>query len=644
MSVVFSISMDPRHTSNIHEAYTFQFAYRANASPTIVVQDKIRGKSTTAMPLDAAKRSMQLLFRQLIAMTQSLSPLPEDANKFIALRLFFREGTPETYQPPGFRAASEKEAARFVTHFEKDRPHDQEIGSIDTGFHACTLRITTIGDLDDDPADRAQATKVWDAEHNAKVACETLSSLRGIDVPSQATLGDPLDKEQKSTATCTQDFNPDLDTIMNGSEFGQDSLVPTQVLEESQNHTAIIHRMTRSQARNRNVQLGQAAKECDITQSENQDSMMRSVNSINAVDSSHHQLSLKGCKRDHSNGAKFVKASASATQSSCNDKREQSEADLVTCECGDLSEDGLMIQCDLCHVTHELMNQGYMQSTIEQGYTHKCYACLIENCDDLENLRSIAIMRRALHMIWLDGYHCTSTREFGDSIGVKDLPTAASILQKLVREKWIAPQKSKVLLKSTRQNKKRPTYTVLRTSENERRLVKEYFDPKIGLDKYTGPRGSVGNAKTLQEKVGLKKSQEYTQAASDFELLKIDEDRKSVQSISQARDSCSDIVCATPESMVAPTKKARVQGFCKTRTPAELVTLGDALKNGPVISSTATTEEEVDEDLSLPPEDKVQPKTALHARNDEALRPAKRVKVSIVNKPVVSYAFDTMSN
>lgn len=96
-------------------------------------------------------------------------PLPDDVDRLLAIRLFYTDSTPADYQPPGFRASSVSESAKFVTRFRNERPHDQEVGSVNTGFHACTLRVATIGDADQDRYGKdTPVIRVWDAEHHAK--------------------------------------------------------------------------------------------------------------------------------------------------------------------------------------------------------------------------------------------------------------------------------------------------------------------------------------------------------------------------------------------------------------------------------------------------------------------------------------------
>lgn len=282
------------------------------------------------MPLDAAKRNMQQLFRQLIAMTQTLAPLPEDKSKILSIRLFFTESTPDDYQPPGFRAASKLEAARFVTHYENDRPHDQQIGTLNTGHHACTIKITTICDLEEH-ADRSRDVRLWDAEHNAKHACK---------------VNNPHVEYAPSTFQVPPSFE---DVLMRP---GQQTTDQEMVLVEE----------TPSQATQALTQYSALHKSEYMDDPRHQQSMTApsvfreepgfSVRpeSVEAIDISYDKLSLESTPKVHEKSLNFNDLRTCTPCSTMeNEQAAEKVAEVVTCECGDQSEDGIMVECDNCH-------------------------------------------------------------------------------------------------------------------------------------------------------------------------------------------------------------------------------------------------------------------------------------------------------
>lgn len=290
----------------------------------------------------------------------------------------------------------------------------------------------------------------------------------------------------------------------------------------------------------------------------------------------------------------------------------------------------------------KLICQGYLDSLIEEGYVHKCYTCMIQKCDDLENIRSLAIMRKALHGLWLDGYQYSSTREFGNSIGVKDLRTAASILQKLVREKWVVFNSSDSFMKrrSTRQNKARPTYHVVRSHANKLRLSKEYFDPRKGLEDYWAKPRSVYIHDVTKEVAGdgrqIKSGKDHIPDSQDEETHDV-----LMQKDSQLR------VMGSPTTKADERKGTSTRPGAKRKHSHEIVQSSVPTNGSPLVVSTATTDDEMDDDLSVPLTGK-NGKQEANAGNKSVCEmestKSKRLKISIVEKPVISYAFDTMSN
>lgn len=330
-SAVFSISLDSRVPGNVHEAYTFQFSYSDDQQlPSLFIQDTNRGNSTAVLPLDAAKRNMQQLFRQLITMTQSLSPLPEDVNKYLAIRLFFNETTPEEYQPLNFRAASPSESARFVTRYDNDRPHDQEIGSLNTGFHACTLKITTISDLDEATGHELEKIRFWDAEYNARMDCVPNAVLARHAVPYQAP---PLFQASNIDQTgCAESIESATQASQNGR------CDPTQVMTPD---------------------VSQISDKMNETR-------LRPDEGVKAQKEAHFKSDLSSQVSDHistTQNTPPICAKSRGIGTTNGGKFHITHEDQVSCECGDISDDGMMVQCDHC-----------------QGWSHlPCYVCC--HCD-----------------------------------------------------------------------------------------------------------------------------------------------------------------------------------------------------------------------------------------------------------------------
>lgn len=344
MSVILSISLDHKEHNHVHEAYTFQFSYSKDRWPSLLIKDSKRNRSTTALPLDAAKRSMQQLFRQLITMTQSLSPLPDDVNKILAIRLFFNDSAPDDYQPAGFRNALDRESARFVTRFENDRPHDQEIGSINTGFHACTLRITTISDLDDDEScHRVEAIKFWDAEHNAKHACQ-IEHPDKMYVRSPYDVPEPFD-QSLSVASKNQTAQVHKPAAM-VSDSQATELEPTQVLSQQCLQTQLAKSAPLETASVEPVH----PKGCSLQGGRMTRATTAKLDNI-TVDVANLDLQRSKYPRDSRDSVDVEMQDTSVPDGLNWDqvgRTQPSDQDVVSCECGDVADEGVMVQCDRC--------------------------------------------------------------------------------------------------------------------------------------------------------------------------------------------------------------------------------------------------------------------------------------------------------
>ena len=421
-SVILSISLDSANDNNVHECYTFSFSYADGNVPTLLVQDSKRGMSTSALPLDSARRSMSQLFRQLIIMTQSLSPLPANIDRLLSIRLFFTDATPEDYQPPGFRPSELSESARFVTRHENDRPHDQEIGSLNTGFHACTLRITAIGDLEQD-SNQVPSIKIWDAEHNAKSTCEKTDDGVPI-IKTHLQIPPPFE----ANAVCP--VRPEHDQM----ETSQATQILTQV---------------------ETIPVIPVARSPMSVISASQVSNRRSSRHASRVD--RMDVDGESVSRNH-------------TMATKRDHPHSSQADLIACECGDTTDEGIMMQCEACQNWFHCSCYGFKESP-EDGYLHTCYSCKNPSIEDLERFKSLVIMRRSLYILWDNGYCFSSVKAFGKAIGIADLRTTNGILQRLLKEGWLQACKKKGKAKS-------PAYEVIKSQANERRLHDVYFNPQ----------------------------------------------------------------------------------------------------------------------------------------------------------------------
>ncbi|KAJ3013263.1 hypothetical protein NUW54_g1639 [Trametes sanguinea] len=163
-SFVFAIYLDDQDPNNIVEAYTFNFSYCKvpglnSAVPVMSLgedmmnlslsgsrsQDPVadaarRGKVPT---LGEVKRSLKALIKNLIQATTQMDALPR--RRFATFKLFYYENTPEDYEPPHFRAGDAQRDKWFMsTHEKGEVPERCSVGSVQTGYHAVDVKVTSV--------------------------------------------------------------------------------------------------------------------------------------------------------------------------------------------------------------------------------------------------------------------------------------------------------------------------------------------------------------------------------------------------------------------------------------------------------------------------------------------------------------------
>lgn len=411
-SVVLSISLDKSNENNVHECYTFQISYSEGKLPSLLVQDNKRGMSTASLPLDAAKRSMSQLFRQLIMMTQSLAPLPESVDRLLSIRLFFTDTTPDSYQPPGFRASTVNDAAKFVTRFQHERPHDQEIGSINTGFHACTLKIATIGDADLSSQDRkTPLVRFWDAEHHAKTTCDATDFAVEY-VKSTLQIPPPFEIE----ALYPESEAMDCDRHEPEGESYQATQVMTQ--PESQK-VKPCRRLDATESGLEGGYLGQM-QDTRRTRSRTKLDTLARAGDQPATEQTHTAtLPLQGLV-DRTNKQVAVTARG--------DTSHKSLADIVGCECGDLTDEGLMVQCERCRTWSHCSCYVCQSATIAS--TNVCRVSRIHLEKDM--FMHVILVKSQVWKIWktLDLWSSCG----GHSISCGIMATASPLPRTLVKQ------------------------------------------------------------------------------------------------------------------------------------------------------------------------------------------------------------------
>ena len=119
------------------ENYDFKVKY-PSSGPQLSMQANGSGNAATSpvQTKEEVARSIRVLLRRLITLTQSMAELPDE--RVITMRVRFDPSTPKDYQPPFFSEASE--AAKKQMLRGEDGRVDLKLGAIHTLYHSMDLR------------------------------------------------------------------------------------------------------------------------------------------------------------------------------------------------------------------------------------------------------------------------------------------------------------------------------------------------------------------------------------------------------------------------------------------------------------------------------------------------------------------------
>ena len=127
-------------SNEVLENYDFRVKYPDGNSTEIRITTSSGSESQQTQhnpqSREEISRSVKLLLRKLVTLTQAMADLPPEFT--VTMRLIFDPSTPSEYQPPYFQEASDK-AKKQVLHRDKNRL-DVNMGSFSTDYHMMDLR------------------------------------------------------------------------------------------------------------------------------------------------------------------------------------------------------------------------------------------------------------------------------------------------------------------------------------------------------------------------------------------------------------------------------------------------------------------------------------------------------------------------
>ncbi|QSL65791.1 hypothetical protein MERGE_000069 [Pneumocystis wakefieldiae] len=486
-SILFAIYFDPNDSTNIFESYTFNFVYSGrDKKPMMNVVNSKGEKQSFGVEEEYAKRCIQLLLRNLITLTQNLSPLPENKNRYITMKLFYTDATPQDYQPPMFRDCTMEKPFTFAVDPENPSFYKQTAGSIDTGFHAITLNITSI-------ADAVSECKSFEEYQDKQI--KTLSAEE--DVFEKEDLKDSLKENiiildsPKKHQSC-----PELLPSLSQNNIPKQSL--KYMDERYEKEDAAIKEMLTTHTQDSEFEATQPL-ESNFSQLTQNVSYVQSKPSFEndakvkvekARKKNSEKIEIKEIASVGKNLSKLTLNSRKAFELSEEKKRlsyirntakgSAKDIDVIRCECGD-------IQCYVCQSWVHAWCYGFISGNDERlPDDHSCYSCLLRKFEPIlyESMKDLALFRRALMIIWEEGLPGNNS-EFSNRLGCSR-QNACQILKRLLQEGFIAnvPQNRASRTNNAKKNGRsnmNDEMVVVKNDENKQRLFSEYFQPLLKI-------------------------------------------------------------------------------------------------------------------------------------------------------------------
>eukprot|EP01094_Clydonella_sp_ATCC50884_P001476 TRINITY_DN1109_c1_g1_i1.p1 TRINITY_DN1109_c1_g1~~TRINITY_DN1109_c1_g1_i1.p1 ORF type:complete len:449 (-),score=53.97 TRINITY_DN1109_c1_g1_i1:196-1542(-) len=154
-TVLFEISATPLQ-ERLLESYAFDIAYDQNDGVMVSLKAG-RGSRPSELSMDNIKQATTRMIRRLLLLSETLDPLPKE--RFLRIKMMYKDDAPATYQPPFFRQLEPQEE---LSHMEDAT--SVKIGSVETEYHALNLKMSSTVGIDEDREETKSANEHADDE------------------------------------------------------------------------------------------------------------------------------------------------------------------------------------------------------------------------------------------------------------------------------------------------------------------------------------------------------------------------------------------------------------------------------------------------------------------------------------------------
>ncbi|KAJ3327678.1 hypothetical protein HDU76_011345, partial [Blyttiomyces sp. JEL0837] len=503
-TMIFGVYMDPEHPEDLIESYTFGFSYPGKNQWCISINDSQKETYKMKNKQEIIKVTRDLL-RRVLVLTQTLRPLPENAN--LAMRLYYYDDvTPIDYEPPLFRAANENDPHPAVANAD-----NYHMGQVETPHHTLHLRITTAKDslvpdeenvqfaheLLDDPNIKSDSKNAPAGPSQQKQSHETrVSSVPPS--PNKATahhpalsdLGARPDVGSASGAVSAAGLRASQrqhhghshsqhDLMSMGSSMVERSEADPALgsnLSQVSNLTYVMETMA---LRDGNVKdkgkaiacvgvgggNGMSARTMGAVRGDRNGEDVAMMDSMDIQTDAAPDGTVKGASDVDFSVPETQETIDEKPDGAANEERSIShsrigDGDVINCPCGTNEIDGDMLQCSRCETWGHSVCFGYIDDGDPRLNTedHACYKCVNTMMSfeaySPEEAAEVAIVRRGLVVAWFEGIK--NITSFSKRLGV-GLGVAMQVITRLIKESVVTARK---------RNKSRNSGTVYEVVKN----------------------------------------------------------------------------------------------------------------------------------------------------------------------------------
>ncbi|OJD23228.1 hypothetical protein ACJ73_05419 [Blastomyces percursus] len=438
-----TVFVDKTKFSHVLESYTFTFKYVHAAAGGGGCKQKDSGddvgKRLASVSLEStgctvdmktvktARHGLEMIVRRLITLSAFLPTLPNE--RYMELHLFYTDGSPPEYEPPGFKAAEHNDL--LFAQNELWSRETQSCGAMETGIHSVGLKISSLKWSGTDyPSSEYVPEIPADIGYSNRVCRDEDIGISEVDVAVRDLGLSTQGSSQVSTQTRQDEaFKRDLQKMIPPATSTPDSdFIPTQRNPDS------------LQIATAKPQLSQVK----LSQLGARSQMFSSETSLYYDQNKEHSSHIN--------------------------------PDVVRCECGSNSANRDMLQCAFCKTRQHLTCYGFISGQDPAiPETHACYKCLLEPHEMhlVQDMRTLVMLRRALRVIIEEGYP-NRVRDFAQKLNCngQTIVQITDMLRKLGFLLATPGSKSKGFLE-----KGLPKFTLSTETAVKQRLRNEIFNP-----------------------------------------------------------------------------------------------------------------------------------------------------------------------